>query len=234
MDAGIHEMKEMHNRSTVFSDRIEAGKVLGDMLESFFASSQNTLILAIPSGGVPVGIEMSDILHIPFDVVIVRKINVPDNIEAGFGALTPEGGIFINEPLFSRLHLKPGELEELVSRVRKELEARERLFRGGRPFPDLTGKTVILVDDGLASGYTMIAAINMVKEKGAGKIVVAVPTAPKNTIRLITPLVNEIFCPNIREGPYFAVAEAYERWYDLDSEEVVGLLKDKWVRRSEP
>jgi putative phosphoribosyl transferase len=233
MAAGIHEIKGMHNRSMVFSDRAEAGRALGDMLVPYLAGSPDAIILAIPSGGVPVGIEISDILHIPFDVVIVRKINIPGNTEAGFGALALEGGIFINEPLFTQLHLKPGELEELVSRVRKELRDRERLFRGGRAFPDLTGKTIILVDDGLASGYTMIAAINMVKEKGAGKIMVAVPTAPMNTIRLITPLVDEIFCPNIREGRYFAVAEAYKRWYDLDREEVVRLLKEKW-KISEP
>ena len=230
MSASIHEKKEMHNRDMVFTDRIEAGRVLGHMLEPFYTGSNNALVLAIPSGGVPVGIEMSDILHIPFDVVIVRKINIPGNTEAGFGALTLEGDVFINKPLFSQLPLKFGELEELVLRVRKELEARNRLFRGDRPFPGLTGKTVILVDDGLASGYTMVAAINMVKEKGAGKIAVTVPTAPWDTVRLIQPLADEIFCPNIREGLYFAVAEAYERWYDLGNEEVVRLLHEKWNR----
>jgi putative phosphoribosyl transferase len=227
MSANLYEKKEMRNRINVFENRVEAGNVLGRMLEPFYADSKNAYVLAIPSGGVPVGIEVSRILNIPFDVVIVRKINIPGNTEAGFGAVTVDGSITINKSLFSQLHLKTEEFEHLVAQVRKELVERDYFFRKNRQFPDLSGKLVILIDDGLASGYTMIATINMVKKSGERKIIVAAPTAPRTTIQLLLPLVDEIFCPNIREGPYFAVAEAYDNWCDLSREEVVRILREK-------
>ncbi|OAQ20548.1 phosphoribosyltransferase family protein [Thermosulfurimonas dismutans] len=112
-----------------------------------------------------------------------------------------------------------------MEKVSEELKRRNEVFREGRPYPDLSKKTVILVDDGLASGFTMLAGVNMVKRKGASKVIVAVPTASPSSIKRLGHLADEIYCPNIRSGPYFAVAEAYQNWHDLTYEEVLEILK---------
>ena len=131
----------------------------------------------------------------------------------------------LNEPLVRELGLCPEEIEVLAEPVQEELQARNRIFRENRPWPELTGKVVILVDDGLASGYTMLAAVRVVRRHKASQIVVAVPTASVSTIRLVAPQVDTIICPNIRSGYSFAVADAYRNWYDLDRTEVINLLK---------
>ncbi len=128
--------------------------------------------------------------------------------------------------MFFNTLLRDSQIEAEKARVRIELEDRNARFREGRPFPDLAGKKVILVDDGLASGFTMLAAVHMVKKAGARETVVAVPTAPLRTIEHISAEVDKIFCPNIRTAYSFAVAEAYRHWYDLDEKEVRKLLKN--------
>ncbi len=162
-----------------------------------------------------------------FDLVIVRKIQIPGNTEAGFGAMAYDGSVFLNESLLWRIDLKPSQIEAQTNVVKNELEKRNKMFRQGKPFPELTGKTVILVDDGLASGYTMMASIYMVKKMGARKTVVAVPTAPLRSLEEVETGVEEIYCANIRQGPVFAVADAYRHWYDLSQTEVIGLLKGR-------
>lgn len=123
------------------------------------------------------------------------------------------------------LGLTPEEIEQAAKPVQEELLARNRIFREDRPWPDLAGKIVILVDDGLASGYTMLAAVRVVRRRKPSKIVVAVPTASASTIKLLVPHVDSIVCPNIRSGQRFAVADAYRDWYDLDRSQVVDLLR---------
>ena len=226
--ARIYENKELRNVYHAFEDRFEAGKMLAQMLESEQREAQDMITLAIPAGGVPVGLEISRALKIPFDLIIVRKIPIPDNPEAGFGAITLEGSVFLNQELLSHLRLNHAQIEGQIGRVRKELEKRNILLREGRPFPDLSGKTVILVDDGLASGYTMMASVHTVRDKGARKIVIAIPTAPLQSIEKIAPIVEELYCPNIRETPYFAVADAYKNWYDLSLEEALELIKEQF------
>jgi predicted phosphoribosyltransferase len=225
--AGIRDLPEYKNREFVFLDRRDAGEVLSRMLRRKYAQRNTLSVLAIPSGGVPVGLEISGRLELVFDLVIVRKIQIPGNTEAGFGAMTQEGSVFLNERLLAELRLTPEEVEVQADTVRKELQRRNRLFRDDRPFPDLEGRTAIIVDDGLASGYTMKASIFAVRKQKAEHIVVAVPTAPIQALEMIEPVVDEVYCPNIREGPYFAVAAAYESWYDLDEEEVMQLLKER-------
>jgi putative phosphoribosyl transferase len=223
----IHEKRELRGKNHVFKDRVEAGRVLAEMLEPEYESARDAVVLSIPSGGVPVGLQVMRNLHLRFDLIIARKIPIPHNPEAGYGAVTLEGGVFLNEELVSRLGLKPSEIEKQISRLKKELEERQALFRGKKPFPDLSGKTAILVDDGLASGYTMMASVYSVKNMGAKEIVIAVPTAPTETIKKIDPMVDEIYCPNVRDRIFFAVADAYEHWYDLSRTEVLDLLAEK-------
>jgi predicted phosphoribosyltransferase len=226
MGTRIFEKKALRGKNYVFKDRVEAGRMLAEMLEPEYQAAQDSIVLAIPSGGVPVGLEVRRKLNFPFDLIIVRKIPIPNNPEAGYGAVTLEGGVFLNDELVSRLGLSLSQIENHISRLKKELEERDALFRGRKPFPDLSGKTAILVDDGLASGYTMMASVHSVRNRGAKGIVIAVPTAPPETIEKIEPMVDEIYCPNVRDKIFFAVADAYEHWYDLSSEEVSGLLAE--------
>ncbi len=214
----------LRDRVQVFRDRKEAGRLLGQKLSPY--GGTDSCVFAIPAGGVPVGKEVSRILDLPFDLIVVRKIQIPYNPEAGFGAVTPDGEAILNEELLSHLHLSEEQVEEAISRTKEKVKEREALFRKGRPFPDLGGRTVILVDDGLASGYTMLAAVLFVQRKGAGKVVIAVPTASDRAIETLLPRVDEIYCLNLRGGPVFAVADAYERWYDISDQEVLSLIEE--------
>ena len=216
----IKERREMRNQRHVFRDRDEAGRVLGRMLAQDCGDEGGLIVLGIPMGGVPVALRIADALQSPMDLVIVRKIQIPGNTEAGFGAMTQEGDVFLNEPLMAQLNLSEQDVERQANRVRAQLDDRNRALRGGRPFPPLNGKTVILVDDGLASGFTMKAAVYMVNKRGASKTVVAVPTAPRRTVDALSGAIDEIYCPNIREVSSFAVADAYENWFDLSEHDV--------------
>ena len=212
----------LKNRSFVFADRTEAGQRLAEMLQDF--QDKPFRLFAIPAGGVPVAAAISRTLAVPLDLVIVRKIQLPWTTEAGFGALDPEGMPLFNEPLISRLSLTPQQIEDQVAKTLASLKEREAHLRGGRPYPDLTGETTIIVDDGLASGYTMRAAVRFLKGKNAARLVVAVPTASERTAQALLSLVDLLVCPNIRGGLSFAVAEAYKSWYDVAEQEVLDIL----------
>ncbi len=226
MAAKIYQIADLRNRRFVFADRDQAGSILAGMLRPFYENSHDTIVLGIPSGGVPIAIEIASRLNLPLDLLIIRKIPVPGNPEAGIGALTLSGHMFLNEELIYHLGITPQQIEGQIQRVKQELNRRNELFRKGRPEPDLKGKIVIIADDGLASGFTTLAAVRTCRDKGATKIVVAAPTGSGTAIARLSNEVDEIFCPNIRTGHYFAVAEAYRNWYDLDREEVLKRLKE--------
>ncbi len=212
----------LRDKVYVFADRTDAGRQLAAKLTDY--RQANAHLFAIPAGGAPVGAEIAKGLDLALDLIIVRKIQLPWTTEAGFGALDPDGQAIFNEDLLSRLSLTPQEIDQQVTKTLKGLQERERLFRGGRPYPDLTGLTAMVVDDGLASGYTMRAAVRFLKGKGAAKIIVAVPTGSARTVQELLPLVDALVCLNVRGGWSFAVAEAYENWYDLDEAEVLAIL----------
>ena len=216
----------LRNKIRVFRDRAEAGKLLAEKLKHL--ASSDTIILAIPAGGVPVGYEIANGNALLMDVLIVRKIQIPGNTEAGFGALGPDGKAIFNERLLRSLRLTEEEINQQIEKTKRVLEERNKIYREDRPFPDLKDKVVTLVDDGLASGYTMLEAVNFVKRKQAEKVIVAVPTASESSINLLLPEVDEVYCLNARELYPFAVAEAYVKWYDLRDEEVIALLRDLW------
>lgn len=219
----LFEDRALRNRTRVFKDRADAGRLLAKRISSFVPP--DSLVLAIPAGGIPVALEVVRELKLSLDLMIVRKIQIPGNTEAGFGAVGPDGEVIFNEDLLRGLRLSKKEIEEQVERTRKGVAARVRQFRGMRPFPEGGGRTVILIDDGLASGYTMGEAVRFLRRRQAGKILVAVPTAPQSTIDRLLPLVEEIHCLNVRTRYPFAVAEAYEDWYDLSDPEALRLLK---------
>ena len=216
------ENADLRNKFYVFKDRSDAGNLLAEKLENYAFST--TLVLAIPAGGVPVAYELSKNLGLDMDIVIVRKIQIPGNPEAGFGAMGPDGEVIFNEGFMRSLRLSKDEIARQVAKTKKVLDSRNLTYRHGRPFPELNDKTVILADDGLASGYTMSEAIKFVKRKFAEKIIAAIPTGSESAIELILPLVDELYCLNIRGYP-FAVADAYEQWYDVSDEEVIYYLK---------
>lgn len=222
MQAEIIEKPQWHNKEHIYADRQEAGRILADCLKPY--CSQNAIVLAIPAGGVAVGAEVARILAIDFDLLIIRKIPIPGETEAGFGAVSIEGDTIIDRQMARLLGLDDDTIQELKKPVERELQERNRLFRGGRPFPALENRSVVLVDDGLASGYTMSVAALVVRRKKPAQIIIAVPTAPLSTIGLLMNKAEIIVSPNIRSGSSFAVAAAYRRWHDLDHDEVMKLI----------
>jgi putative phosphoribosyl transferase len=221
--AEVIENSAWRNREGVYADRQEAGRVVASFLEQY--GNSDSLVLGIPSGGVPIGLEIARQLNICFDLIIIRKIPIPGNTEAGFGAVSLEGDIVLNEALVRQLGLEKKQIELLIKPVHEQIAGRDLLFRAGRRFPSLRDKTIILVDDGLASGYTMEVAATVVRRRKPGKVIIAVPTAPAQTINHLSAAVDAIICPNIRDRFYFAVASAYRQWHDLNNEEVLKLLK---------
>jgi len=223
MRAKLVDKPDLRNKNQIYDDRQDGGAWLASMLVHF-KKQPDTIILAIPSGGVPVGLELQERLDLPLDLIITRKLQIPGNTEAGFGAMTLGGEVFFNHELLARLHIAEADIEEEKKKVRRELERRNGLYRKGRGLPNLTGFTAIIVDDGLASGFTMLAALTMVRELLAARIIVAVPTAPLSSIQRIGDEVDEIYSPHIQDHGSFAVAAAYRNWRDLDSSEVVAML----------
>jgi putative phosphoribosyl transferase len=219
----LTEDESLRDRVRVFRDREEAGERLASFLREFVRGDE--LVLCIPSGGVPVGVEIAGRLSLALDLLIARKVQIPWNPEAGFGAVDPGGGKVFNEDLLGRLGLSGKEVEEQVQKTLAVVRRRDELFRAGRPLPALRGRGVILVDDGLASGYTMHAAVRFVRKRGPERVAVAVPTASERTVEFILPEVEDLFCLNVRGGFPFAVAEAYRNWHDLSDEEVISLIK---------
>jgi len=215
-DAGLRD------KVRVFQDRADAGRLLAARLGAYRGA--DALVLAIPAGGVPVGFEIAEAIRAQLDIIIVRKIQIPGNTEAGFGAVGPDGEVIFNEKMLLGLRLTEKEIAQQVETTRKGVERRIRIFRKGRPYPEVAGKTVILADDGLATGFTMAEAVRFLRRRKAEKIVVAVPTAPLSTAEMLLPDVDELFCLNIRTFYPFAVADAYRKWYDVGDEEVTRLL----------
>lgn len=184
---------------------------------------KNTVILAIPSGGVPVGKEVAKILSSPLDLIVVRKIQFPWTTEAGFGAVAADGTVYLGP----QSQVLPQEIVNIqTKKTIKEVKRREKRFLKGRRIK-LRGKTAILVDDGLAAGSTMFVAIKLVKKKNPRKIIVAVPTASGNAVQLIKPHVDKLISLYIHpKNLPFAVASSYQNWHDLKEEEVKDLLEE--------
>ena len=213
----------------MYRDRLHAGEVLAELLKPY--SKERMVLLVIPNGGVPVGYGIfkrfrRENPNIEFNLIIVRKIPIPYNTEAGFGAITIDGTTILNEPLVARIGLTEQQIKKAASKVLEDMKVRLRIYGiEGQEF-ELKDKVAILVDDGIASGYTMIAAVKSIQKYHPKKIVVAVPTAPRSSVDRVAPLVNEVVCPDIQDTYSFAVANAYKNWYDLDVEEVREILKE--------
>ena len=218
------EDASLRDKLYVFKDRKEAGTLLAQQLLGY--KDTDGIVFAIPSGGVPVAAEIAKALTLPLDLIIVRKVQVPRNPEAGLGAVSPDNKVLLNESLLRTLSLSEEDVEPQIQITIDIIKKRNILFRKGLPFPSIKGRVVIIVDDGLASGYTMLSAIDYVKRHEPNKIVIAVPTGLKRTIEIILPEVDELVCLNMRSGFVFAVADAYEDWHDLEDDEVISILNN--------
>jgi predicted phosphoribosyltransferase len=220
--AKILEDKKYRDKTRVFKNREHAGKLLAERLRDY-KEDPDSLVIAIPAGGVPVAYMIATQLNLPIEVAITRKLHVPWNPEAGFGAVTWNNIVEVNKSLVNQLALPPSQIDEIIDKEKEIIKKRRSLY-GREEFPDLEGKHPILVDDGLASGFSMMTTVKAVKEYKTSSISVAIPTAPLSSIQRVAPLVDEIYCLNIRTGMFFAVASAYEKWYDLTDEEVLEYL----------
>jgi predicted phosphoribosyltransferase len=204
----------------VFADRHDAGRQLGMFLKTKL-DLVDPVVFAIPAGGVPVGREVARALSAELSLAIVRKIRIPGNTESGFGAVTWDGQVLINEELRAALGLSAHEVEHAVTKTKENVRERIDRFMEHMTFPSLEGKTAIVTDDGLASGFTMLAAIQSIRQKKPSRIIAAVPTASLSAAQRIAAYVDLVISLNIRSSRMFAVADAYEHWYDLDDYEVL-------------
>jgi len=219
----VTEELGLRDREHVFRDRRDAGILLAEMLREY--GGGNAYILAIPAGGVPVAKEVSRLLGLKLDVAIARKVQLPDEPEAGFGAIGPDDVLVLNDDLIKERRLTQDIIEKQVRKASQSVRWREEIFRENAPYPDLKRKTVIIIDDGLASGYTMLAIIRFAREHGASKVIVAVPTASERAAEMLLMEADEVYVLNIRAGTVFAVADAYEQWNDISDEEALSILQ---------
>ncbi|MFL5827873.1 MAG: phosphoribosyltransferase [Thermoleophilaceae bacterium] len=213
-----------------FRDRREAGRLLAARLRQY-AGRDDVIVLGLPRGGVPVAYEVARELDVPLDVFLVRKLGVPGQEELALGAIASGGTVVLNRGLVEALGLTAEDIAAIVHRERRELERRERAYRGDRPPPDLSGRVVILVDDGLATGSSMWAAVHAVREEGPARVVVAVPVADPDVCDRLDAQADEAVCL-FTPRPMRAVGSWYEDFAQTSDEEVRELLEG--ARRPAP
>ncbi len=206
-------------------DRISAGKALAEALESY-SGRDDVIVLGLPRGGVPVAAEIARSLHAPLDVMLVRKLGIPGQPELAMGAIASGGVQVLNEDLVQRLGITGETIDAVVASEQRELERRERAYRGERPWPELADRCVILVDDGLATGATMRAAIDAVRAQKPACLVVAVPVAPPDTVSALEPLVDQVVCL-FQPEPFMAIGQWYQDFSQTPDSEVKELLAEQ-------
>jgi putative phosphoribosyl transferase len=219
----VFDIPELRDEIYAFSDRADAGSTLAVMLKTY--RNTDAMVLAVPAGGVPVGAVIAHDLSLTLDVLVVSKITLPWNTEAGYGAVAFDGTVRLNERLLPGLGLREDEIHYGIEKTKEKVARRFTNLRGGKPFPDLSTRPVIVVDDGLASGFTLLVAIEALRKARASHVMVAVPTGHRNSVQMMADRVEAVYCGNIRHGWSFAVADAYRRWYDVTDEEVMNLLR---------
>jgi predicted phosphoribosyltransferase len=206
-----------------FRDRFDAGYRLAQLLRHY-ADRPNVLVLALPRGGVPVGYEIARALHAPLDVMLVRKLGVPGHEELAMGAIASGGIRIISEDVVRALGIPERVIATIAAHEEHELERRAKAYRGDRPPREIKGKTVILVDDGLATGSTMRAAIEALRAQQPERLVVAVPVAPPEVCASLREEVDEVVCA-LQPEPFFAVGNWYQNFSQLTDGEVRELLR---------
>jgi len=213
----------MYNTEYPYLSRMDAGRRLAENMKDYHRI--DTIVFAIPRGGVPVAVEIASALDCNLDVIVPRKIPIPFNTEAGYGAITEDGVIVLNTPLVRQLQLTESEIEGHAREVTAEIKRRQEVFRKVLAPLSAAGKQALVVDDGLASGYTMVAAIRSLQKRGARRVVAAAPVASASGWRFAQSEADEVICPIVSSSYPFAVAAFYEEWFDLTDENVIECLE---------
>jgi putative phosphoribosyl transferase len=208
----------------VFADRSDAGRRLAAVLGS--RRTRGSVVVGMARGGVPVAHEVAEGLDAPLDVVVVRKLGHPDQPELGLGALGEEGVRVVNEPLLARLAVPAELVEQVAVRETAELERRVAAYRGDRPPVDVGGRVVVVVDDGLATGFTARAAVEVVRRRGAARVVVAVPIGSPEALSSLEGVADEVVCVET-VGRFFGISEWYRDFTQVTDDEVARLLADR-------
>ncbi len=211
-----------------FHNRREAGQQLAQRLIHY--REEKPIILALPRGGVVIGFEIAQVLEAPLDIIIARKIGAPSQPELGIGAIAPGGIRILNEYAIHVLDISEEQIEHITAQELKEMHRRLNLYRGNRPFPEIRDHTIILVDDGIATGVTAQAAIQSIRRQKPNRIILAVPVAPPETVAKLGPQVDEVFCiitpPSMR-----AISLWYDDFQQTTDEEVIALLDCSWGKK---
>lgn len=205
-----------------YLDRYEAGRILAELLMEY-TNDSNALILALPRGGVPVAYEIAKSLSLPLDVFIVRKLGVPGHEELAMGAIATGEMLVFNDDIIKTLNITKSSIDKVIQFERNELQRRELNYRGNRPLPNLFNKTVILVDDGIATGASIRVAIKAIRQQNPNRIILAVPVASYTSYKEMENLADEIICP-IKPDEFYAVGAWYENFSQTSDEEVFDLL----------
>lgn len=215
----------------IFRDRTDAGRRLAALLGAY-AQRRDTLVLGLPRGGVPVAYEVARALGAPLDIIIVRKLGVPAEPELAMGAIASGGVRVLNNAVIASMGVSPEAVEAVTARERRELERRERVYRGGRPAPEIAGRTLILVDDGIATGATIRAAVMALRQLHPARIVIATPVAAPSTCAELRPLVDDLICAQSPEDLY-GIGFWYERFPQLSDNELRAYLAAAWQEDGE-
>ncbi len=218
-----HVAESVNRPRLAFRDRDEAGARLAEFLHA--EGARVDAVLAVPSGGVPVGRAVALSYGAPLDVVLVRKLPLPDNPEMGFGAVTLDGTVVMNRQVAAAFGVSKETAGCIIEYTLEGLRERRRHLSGGRSPVEVAGKHVVAVDDGLATGVTMRAALGELRGRGPASLSVAVPVSPLRTLDEVEPLADDVYCLVAQRGGSFAVASFYAHWYDMSDAEVAGVLR---------
>ena len=213
----------------IFDNRYDAGRQLAEQLGQY--KGRSVVVLAIPNGGVPIGLELALALEADLDLVISRKLPLPLTPEAGFGAVADDGTVILNEEVVEEVGLSPHQINYQINRVRVEVRQRSLLYRKDRPLAVVNGKTVIITDDGLASGFTMRAAVESVRHRRPEEIIAAVPVTPAAALKRVEKVADKVVTLAKGSVPKFFIADFYRYWHDLSDDEVIQCLKEWRMRR---
>lgn len=216
----------------LYPNRTAAAQELAAHLR-LYAGRSDVLVVGLPRGGVPVACEVATVLRAPVDVLIVRKLGVPGQEELAMGAIASGGVRVLNPEVIEGLGISTEVLERVAEAEMREVRRRDQAYRGQRPAPSLADRCVILVDDGLATGATMRAAIAVVRQHQPARLVVAVPVAPPSTITVLRSEADEVVCP-VTPEPFFGISRWYEDFAQVTDEDVRALLAQAWRRQSAP
>lgn len=208
-----------------FYDRLQAGQILANNLLHYKNATQ-TIVLALPRGGVPVAYEIAHNLKLPLDVFLVRKLGIPGHEELALGAIASGGAVIFNDEILSQFNIEEKTINLIIEKEQQELNRRERVYRANKPLIDVKAKNIILVDDGIATGATIKVAIKVLKKMHPKKLIIAVPVSAKSTLDEIKPMVNEIVCPIVPDN-FFAVGFWYEIFNQTKDQEVISLLEQQ-------